>query len=183
MRFITHTGKAFGFLILATAGITPAQTPAELRAKYGAPQMTKLKNHRPALERFLVRPNIQMTVRYTARGEPCEAILEPVPNSTPKIGRGEHAPEGDYMLTAEVIKLVNELLPVETRGKKINEGSMNGGDPEMKLHHMGCSGGYFVFFENATVTASSWCWGGTFSATIHWGKTKCRGQTIKSKDK
>jgi hypothetical protein len=145
--------------------------------------MTELKNDRPAVERFLVRPNILMTIRYTKRGEPCEAVLEPVPNSTPKTGRPENAAEGDYMSTAEVIKLINELVPVETRGKKINEFSMNGGDPQMKLHHPGCSGAYVVVFEKGSVTCSTWCWGGTFSATIHWGKTSCRGQTVKFKKK
>ena len=169
------------FVLVATTVSAYAQTSAELRVRYGEPQTVQLKNNHPAVERFLVRPNIQMTIRYTDRGEPCEARLEPVTNSTSKTGRPEHAPEGDYMSTAEVITLINELIPVEKRGKKINEGSMNGGDPQMKLHHPGCAGAYFVSFENATVTCSTWCWGGTFSATIHWGKTSCSGQTIKFK--
>jgi hypothetical protein len=160
-----------------------AQTPAELRAKYGVPQTSQLQNNHPAVERYLVRPNILMTIRYTRQGLPCEAVLEPVPSSTPKEGRGEHAHEGDYMSTAEVIKLINELVPIEKRGKKINEGSMNGGDPEMKLHHPGCWGAYFAYYENVSFTSSTWCWGGTFSVTIHWGEASCRGQTIKFKKK
>ena len=180
---MTHKILTIVIVIFGTTVLAHGQTSTELRARYGAPQMTELKSNRPVVERFLVRPNILMTIRYTSRGDPCEAILEPVPNSTPKTGRLEHAPEGDYMTTAEVIKLINELVPIEKRGKKINEGSMNGGDPEMKLHHPGCSGAYFAFFENASVTSSTWCWGGTFSATIHWGKTSCRGQTVKSKTK
>ncbi len=58
---------------------------------------------------------------------------------------------------------------------------MNGGDPEMKLHHPGCWGAYFAYFENVRLTTSTWCWGGIFSATIHWGKTTCRGQSVKVK--
>ena len=119
--------------------------------------MTELENNRPSVERFLVRPNIQMTIRYTDRGEPCEAVFEPVPNSTPKAGRPEHAPDGDYMSTTEVIKLINEILPAEKRGKKVTQGQVNAGDPEMKLHHPGCTGFYFVDFENASVSAASWC--------------------------
>jgi hypothetical protein len=130
------------------------------------------------MERYLVRPNILMTIRYTKQGLPCEAILEPVPASTPREGRREHAPDGDYMVTAEVIKLINELIPIEMRGKKVDEGSVNGGDPEMKLHHPGCWGAYFAAYENVSFTCSTWCWGGTFSAIIHWEKTTCRGQTI-----
>ena len=170
------------FVGLTTATIASGQTSSELRAKYGAPLTVELENNRVAVERFLVRPAIQMTIRYTSEGDPCEAVLEPVPNSTPKTGRAEHAPEGDFMVTTEVIKVINELLPPERRGKKINEGMFNGGDPQMKLHHLGCTGMYFVSFEHAMVDASSWCWGGTFRATIHWGKTSCRGQTMKPKD-
>jgi hypothetical protein len=181
MDFMAHKIFAIVFVLFGATGFVRGQTSSELRARYGEPQMTELKNNRSAVERFLVRPNILMTIRYTDRGEPCEAVLEPVPNSTPKTGRPEHAPEGDYMSTAEVITLINELVPIEKRGKKINEISINGGDPQMKLHHPGCSGGYVVLFENASVTCSTWCWGGTFSATIHWGQTSCDGQTIKPK--
>lgn len=171
-----------GLVMLGTSIFVHAQTSSELRAKYGSPQTTELEHGRPVVERFLVRPNILMTIRYTSSGEPCEAVFEPVPDSTPKAGRPEHAPDGDYMSTSEVIKLINELLPVEKRGKKINEGSMNGGDPEMKILYLGCWGAYFVYFENASVSASTWCWGGTFSATIHWGKTSCPGQMMKFKN-
>lgn len=181
---LSHTASrpALIALLVCLAAITAsAQTPAELRARYGEPQWSQLRNNRPEVERYLVRPNILMTIRYTEKGQPCEALLEPVPSSTPKEGRGEHAPEGDYMSTAEVIKLINELVPIEKRGKKIGEGSVNGGDPEMKLHHPGCAGVYFAYYENATVSSSTWCWGGTFSATIHWGKANCRGKSIKIK--
>lgn len=181
MDFMAHKVFAIVFALFGMGVSMYGQTPSELRVRYGKPQMSELKNNRPAVERFQVRPNILMTIRYSNRGEPCEAVLEPVPDSTPKTGRPAHAPEGDYMSTAEVIALISELMPVEKRGKKINEGSMNGGDPQMKLHHPGCWGAYFVTFENATVTCSTWCWGGTFSATIHWGKTSCRGQTVKFK--
>jgi len=181
MRIFSNNFLAAALVILATTLVGQAQTSAQLRAKYGEPQMTELRDNRPVRERFLVRPNIQMTIRYTDLGEPCEALFEPVPDSTPKTGRPEHAPAGDYMSTAEVITVIYEILPVEKRGKKVNAFLVNGGDPEMKLHHPGCTGLYIVEFENASVSVASWCWGGTFAATIHWGKTKCPGQTIKPK--
>ncbi len=161
-------------VVLIPAVIGSAQTSADLRARYGAPQKAELENNRVVEELFLVRPAIQMTIRYTSEGEPCEAVLEPVANSTAKTGRAEHAPEGDFMVTAEVIKIIDELLPPDKRGKKLNEVMVDGGDPQMKLNHFGCPGVYFVSFEQATVNASSWCWGGTFRATIHWGKRSCR---------
>jgi hypothetical protein len=180
----TLSQTALTIVIVCSAAISAsAQTPAELRARYGEPQMSEIKDNRPDVERYLVRPNILMTIRYTKQGKPCEAVIEPVPSSTPKEGRGEHAPEGDYMSTAEVIKLINELVPIEQRGKKIGEGSMNGGDPQMKLHHPGCWGAYFANYGNVTITCSTWCWGGTFSATIHWGRASCQGQSITFKKK
>ena len=182
MTFFSNNFLVVALVVLGTTLVGHAQTSSQLQAKYGEPQMTELRDNHPAVERFLVRPNIQMTIRYTSAGEPCEAVLEPVPNSTPKTGRAEHAPEGDLMFTSEVIKVIDELLPPGKRGKTIQEGRFNGGDPQMKLHHLGCAGGYFVSFEHAMVTATTWCWGGTFSVTIHWGKTSCRGQTMKPKD-
>jgi hypothetical protein len=176
-NFMTCKIFAIVFVLVGTTVFVHGQTSSELRAKCGQPQMTGLEKYRPSVERFLVRPNILMTIRYTERGEPCEAQLEAVPNSTPKTGRPEHAPEGDYMSTVEVIELINELVPTEKRGKKIRELFVNGGDHEMKLHHPGCTGLYLVTFENLSVSAASWCWGGTFSATIHWGKTTCHAQT------
>ena len=182
MDFITHKLLTIVFVLLGTAVVVDAQSSAELRVRYGEPLFAEVKDNRAAVERFLVRPNIIMTIRYTDRGEPYEALLEPVPNSTPKTGRPEHAPEGDYMSTVEVIELINELVPIEKRGKKINEFLVNGGDREMKLHHLGCTGYLVVTFENVSVRAASWCWGGTFSATIHWGKTNSPGQIMKFKD-
>jgi hypothetical protein len=181
MASFSNNLLAVTLFILAPTLVGQAQTSARLRAKYGEPQMIELRNNHPALERFLVRPNIQMTILYTDLGEPCEALIEPVPDSTPKTGRPEHAPDGDYMSTSEVIAVISEVLPVEKRGKKGNEFFVNGGDREMKLHHPGCTGIYGVEFENASVSAASWCWGGTFSATIHWGKTTCPGQIMKPK--
>jgi len=154
------------FVLFGTAIFVHGQTSSELHVRYGESQMTELENNRPSVERFLVRPNILMTIRYTDRGEPCEAVLEPVPNSTPKTGRPEHAAEGDYMATIEVIKLINELVPIEKRGKKISWGQMNAGDPQMKMHHLGCTGLYFVDFENVSVAASSWRSGGIIAVTI-----------------
>ena len=173
MDFKVHRIIAIVFVLFGAAGLVAGQTSSELRARYGEPQMTELKNNRPVVERFRVGPNIFMTIMYTDDGEPCEAALEPVPNSTPKTGRPEHAPDADLMSTGEVIKLINEILPLEKRGKKIGQGKFNGGDPEMKLHHPGCTGFYFVSFENARVDTASSCRGGTFSATIHWGKRLC----------
>jgi hypothetical protein len=124
-----------------------------------------------------------MTVTYDKEGRICEASIDPVPSSTPSTSIVEHPPSGDYMSTADVIEIINELVPNDARGKSSGASTMNGGDPEMKLNHPGCWGRYLEVFENVSISASTWCWGGTFSATIHWGNAKCRGEeaTIKKK--
>jgi hypothetical protein len=160
-------------ILLVLLGISfgvNAQTSAELRERYGTPQKVKFENGEAVLERFLVRPEILMTIKYAAGGAPREAVFEPVPSSTSKASRPPQAPDGDYMSTAEVIKVINELLSEKTRGKKLGEAIVNGGDREMRLHHPGCNGVYMVYFEHANVSASTSCWGGTFSATIRWGE-------------
>jgi hypothetical protein len=171
------------YVVLVTilaAGSVFSQTPETLRAKYGEPQERYIKNGRTTFERYLVTPNIQLTVTYTKAAQLCKASFDPVPSSTPTVLTLEHPPEGDYMSTADVITVINELVPLETRGKSNGAGSMNGGDPEieMKLNHPGCWGSYTAFYENVTIYTSSWCWGGTFSATVHWSNTKCRSERL-----
>ena len=173
MELLPRTaGRLATILFVVSSAITSAgaQTAAELRAKYGEPQMRRLKDNRPEIERYLVRPNITATVRYNERGEPRELLIEPVPGSTPKAGRVEHAPDGDYMSTPEVIEVINEVVPVGRRGKLIMAGTWNAGDPKMRLHHSGCTGIYSAIYERVTIGSVSWCWGGTFSATIRWEK-------------
>ena len=181
MRLWVHrtlrVASALLFTILI-AGSSNSQTPSELRALYGEPQMVKMKNGRPTVERFLVRPKILMTITYDKDGRLCEASLDPVPGMIPATPVPENPPTGDYMSTAEVISVINELVPPETRGKTTNAFHINGGDPKMILNHPGCLGGDWMSFENVYVGSSSWCGGGTFSATVHWKSAKCRGKVF-----
>lgn len=186
MQFRFHRALKVAFALIITilaATSSNSQTSAELRDKYGEPQMREIKNGRTTVERYLVRPNILMTVKYSKDGRLCEATVDPVPSLPPTTPTREYPPDGDYMSTADVIGVINELVPPETRGKSISEGKMNGGDPEMKLNHPGCSGLYWFEYESVSILASSWCWGGTFSATIHFGNTKCHGERVTIKKK
>ena len=65
-------------VVLGTSVVVYTQTSPELRARYGQPQTTELEDDRPVVERFLVRADILLTLRYTSSGEPCEAVLGPV---------------------------------------------------------------------------------------------------------
>jgi hypothetical protein len=171
MRFLTIV-----FILVGACAGLKAQTSAELRAKYGEPIMRQRRRGHWLVEKFQIRPKITLTVSYARRGRPCELLIDPVPGSTPAEGRSEHAPTGDYMATAEVIALINELAPLELRGKFYGASSSNGGDPELKLHHPGCSGAYLALYKNVTIIAPTWCWGGTFYASIRWRSSHCRGR-------
>lgn len=166
---------AFGILLviilMATVSI-PAQTRDELRKKYGEPEILKLKDGEPEVERYNVRPYkyIRLTVTYAKNGQPSELLIEPVPSPPP------HSSYGDIMSTKIVINLINELVPVALRGEFIGTGSQNGGDPEMKLDHLGCWGMYFAIYKHVTISCSTWCLGGTFSARIRWEEYKPQPQ-------
>lgn len=164
-RSIAASGLFLVILLVATVYVS-AQTPGELRKKYGEPLILKLKDGEPEVERYNVSPSIRLTVTYAEKGQPYQLRIEPVPSDTPNLSHG------DLMLTKTVINLINELAPVDLRGKLIGTGSMNGGDPEMKLDHLGCSGAYLAIYEHVSIMCSTWCWGGTFSADIRWQEYK-----------
>lgn len=160
------------FIGSAASVAASAQSPEGLRARYGEPQTRRLKNGLPEVERYLVRPNITATVMYNERGEMRDVLIEPVPGSTPREGRVEYAPDGDYMSTAEVIKVIDEIAPAGQRGKLVRALKVNGGDPAVRLNHFGCTGVYVATYERVAISVSSWCRGGTFDASIRWGRDR-----------
>jgi hypothetical protein len=162
-------------IMLVTTVSAYSQTSSELRKKYGEPEILKLKDGEPEVERYNVSQTIRLTVTYAKKGQLYELVIEPVPSSTPK-----NDGVGDLMPTKTVINLINELAPVGLRGKSRGAFSVNGGDPEMKLHHPGCWGGYLVIYEHVTIDCSTWCWGGTFSVRIRWEEYKPQPSERKS---
>ena len=153
-----------------------AQTPSELRKKYGEPEILKLKDGEPEVERYNVSPSIRLTVTYAKKGQPFELLIEPVPSPTP------NPSHGDLMPTKTVINLINELAPVALRGESRNRVSINGGDPEMKLDHPGCWGMYIAIYQHVDISCSTWCQGGTFSARIRWEEYKPQPQPSERKN-
>jgi hypothetical protein len=175
-RSIAASGILLVIMLVATVSAY-AQTSSELRKKYGEPEILKLKDGEPEVERYNVRPYmyIRLTVTYAKNGQPSELLIEPVPTPPP------HSGHGDLMSTKVVINLINELVPVASRGEFIGIGSMNGGDPEMKLDHPGCWGQYFALYKHLIISCSTWCWGGTFSARIRWEEYKSQQQPSERK--
>ena len=174
---IAASGLFLVIMLVATVYVS-AQTPSELRKKYGEPEILKLKDGEPEVERYNVRPYkyIRLTITYAKNGQPSELLIEPVPTPPP------HNGHGDLMSTKIVINLINELVPIDLRGKFIGTGSINGGDPEMKLDHLGCWGVYIATYQHVEISCSTWCWGGTFSARIRWEDYKPQPQSGERKN-
>ena len=161
-------------LVALASSSASAQTSDELRKKYGEPEILRLKGEMAEVERYVVRPDIWMTVTYTEGGQPCELFIEPAPTAPTQSNLSQV-----LMPTEVVTKLINELVPIEQRGKSVSVFYVNGGDKQLRLHHPGCTGYYFARYKNVGIYITSWCEGGTFSATIHWEGTKCEGLRIK----
>ncbi|MDT5123777.1 MAG: hypothetical protein QOC96_3259 [Acidobacteriota bacterium] len=166
-------------IMLVTTVSAYSQTSSELRKKYGEPEILKLKDGEPEVERYNVSPSIRLTVTYAKKGQLYELLIEPVPSPPPQ----SSSSVGDLMPTETVINLINELVPITLRGKFLGAGTMNGGDPEMKLDHPGCSGVYFAYYKHVIISCVTWCWGGTFSARIRWEETKFQRQPSERKNK
>ncbi len=84
-----------------------AKNATEYRARYGKSDM----------ERFMVRPEIGLTVEYAEDGTSCQlyaAIDQPLVNDT--------IPSGRFMTETFVSEIENELAPQASRGDKLPGG-------------------------------------------------------------
>jgi hypothetical protein len=95
-----------GLLIVAApVAVTPQSSP-ELHARYGE----------PTAERFAVRPDVALTAEYGEDGQACAMRIEPR-----HLFRRESP--NDPPASMEVMTdVLNEVVPPETRGKKLGPG-------------------------------------------------------------
>lgn len=88
------------FLLLSVIA-APAQTPSELTARYGDPDV----------ERFLVRLGITLMARYADDRSACEIVIEPIRSIIPRN-------ESDMYMRPELMtEIIDEVLPEASRGK------------------------------------------------------------------
>lgn len=121
-----HVKRIFvGCLLIAVGSVVLTQSSEELRNRYGEPD----------LERFAVRLGINLTVQYGSDHLVCQALIAP-PQSL------IHQDEQTSLMPSEgVSELLEEIAPVATRGKLINEGSFQSG----------CNVGRFTEYENVWI--------------------------------
>jgi hypothetical protein len=101
-----------GYLLVAAGAVALAQTPQDLRNRYGEPEV----------ERFAVRPGIGLTVQYGSDHLACQILIEP---EQPIIAGQES--ETRFMSSETVTNILNEIVPLDTRGTEVNQVHMVSG--------------------------------------------------------
>ncbi|HEX8177977.1 MAG TPA: hypothetical protein VF525_00395 [Pyrinomonadaceae bacterium] len=131
-----------------------AQTRTEFRRKYESPKA----------DTYLVRQGIIMSVKFAAaplwKNYACEAIVKPENTTASK-------PDVPEVMAAESVEqIIDEVIPVEERGRLVNQMSVNGG----------CTGLRISIYENVTISRATRCkqrGGGTYQAWIRWKAIWC----------
>jgi hypothetical protein len=96
--------KLVGLVLVIVASVATAQTPQDLRNRYGEPEV----------ERFSAHPGIGLTVEYGSDHLACQALIEP-PQSL------IHKEEQTRLMSSEgVSEVLEEIAPVMMRGTEIN---------------------------------------------------------------
>lgn len=140
-------------LLLLTLPVL-AQTKTEFRQKYESPKA----------DTYLVRQGIIMSVKFAAtplwRNYPCEATIKPEKVTA------LNAKSSEVMSPELVEQIINEVIPLEQRGKLINQLMVNGG----------CTGVNISIYENVTISRTTRCkeqGGGTYQGWIKWQSMWC----------
>ena len=97
--------------------ISAAQTADDFRVRYG----------RPDAEKFRVRPEITLTVRYGEDDAACEMLIEPSNSDH------SHSNKELSMATAMVSAIIDELIPQWQRGALLNHLIENMGAAEYQV--------------------------------------------------
>jgi hypothetical protein len=95
-------------LLLALVNTALGQTSADLSAKY------------PQIAAYKVRPDVQMTARFSGDGQVCEMTLEKRAETDSGIILG-----ASFSLE-EVRGLVDDLVPEDLRGRNLTKGRFSG---------------------------------------------------------
>jgi hypothetical protein len=148
-------------VMLLIAAPSLAQTAAELRRKYGDPEILSHKSSQVLVERYMVRDNITMTVKYGGGGErACELRIEPFRTKT------QNSKRVDVMSEIEAHRVIEELSPKADRGRLIKSSNAE----------IGCSTVLFGDYERVMIAVTRRCaaqGGGTYSVKIRWKDTVC----------
>lgn len=150
--------KAPLFMLLIIAPCL-AQTPSDLRRKYGKPRTLSHKSSQILVERYTVGRDITLTVKFVDQSRACQLRIEPT-----------HALSGgirDAVMPAdEAYKLTEELVPTAERGRLIKSSKVG----------LGCSGVDYNEYEHVMIAVATRCTqksAGTYSVNIRWKDKAC----------
>jgi len=115
--------------ILLIASLSAAQTSQDFHARYGEPNR----------ERFTIRDDIGLTVEYGSDGLTCQMEIK-------KKELLVQRPGPQKLMAPEVVdEIIEELVPADTRGRKVNS----------LYESMGCAWSTVDFYENVTIQRST----------------------------
>lgn len=136
------------------AVIGMAQTRDEFKQKYGSPD---------AKGRYLVRPNIGLSIEYKQGHNPSEMIIKPLDPGTTDASTSEKDNSNKVMPSDEAEEVLDELVPVAKRGVK---------GLTANISH-GCPFTNYTEYERVTINITRRCernGGGTYSISVRWKK-------------
>lgn len=147
-------------IVLLIAAPSLAQTSDDLRRKYGDPQVLSHKSSQILVERYTVRENIMLTVKFGGGERACELRIEPRRTLT------QNSKRVDVMPDSEAQEIIDELAPMEERGRSIKTADAD----------IGCATVLFGDYERVMIAVTRRCaaqGGGTYSVKIRWKDTVC----------
>ena len=153
--FISKPASAIVGVLLVCAAAYP-QSRSDLRSKYGTPS-----------EAYEVRPNVLMTVEFSAEGQACKMVIEA--RHTLKGG----GVNGNSLIPLPVAEeVLNEVAPMEQRGKGGRAITFSGG----------CSSVTSFEYENVSIYRSEQCLPGggkaVLAITVKWKHRQCDSDVV-----
>ena len=148
-------------IMLVAAASCLAQTPDDLRRKYGKPETLSKKSSPNRIERYRVRPGLSLTVTFAGEAAICEMMFEPERKSND----GRMAAR--VLTEEEARKIVEEYAPIEKRGRAIINMTRPGHD---------CTSVAYNEYEQVMIAIIIRCeerGGGIHSIKIRWKATAC----------
>lgn len=139
----------FTFIIVV---IGMAQTRDEFKQKYGSPD---------AKGRYIVRPNIGLSIEYKQGQNPSEMVIKPLDSDTANASNSEKKSSRKVMASSEAEEVLDELVPVAKRGKK----------GFVANFLKGCTSINHTEYEQVTINIVKRCerqGAGTYSITVRW---------------
>jgi hypothetical protein len=112
-------------LLTATAGLLLPQSSRDLRSQFGEPD----------IERYTAKNDIGLTAQYGSDGLACQILIE---RKQPLLS--SHKAQ-EYMPPETVSALLDDIVPPESRGRRLNS----------LLESMGCSEGRADEYENVWI--------------------------------